>query len=92
MLGLFTKRALIFERKDKDGWKKAKELLKENGIRFASGSYDNEMPPVGCGAKMDPRDYGKMGRIDRLNYEIEVAEEDKERAMQLLQEAGLYDF
>lgn len=92
MLGLFTKRELIFERKDKAGWKKAKELLKENGIRFASGSYDDEMPPVCCGAKIDPRDYGEMGRIDRLNYEIEVAAEDKDRAMRLLQDAGLYEF
>ena len=42
------------------------------------------MPFCGCGAKLDPRDFGPDGRIDRLTYDISVRAEDAARARELL--------
>ena len=38
----------------------------------------------GCGAKLDHRDFGPNGKIDRLTYYISVKPEDVERAKELL--------
>ena len=39
---------------------------------------------TGCGAKLDHRDFGPNGKIDRLTYYISVKPEDVERAKELL--------
>ena len=43
-----------------------------------------EAPACGCGAKLDHRDFGPNGKIDRLTYYISVKPEDVERAKELL--------
>ena len=50
-----------------------------------SGFYDTEMPVCGCGAKLDHRDFGPNGRIDRHTYYISVRPEDLERAREVLE-------
>lgn len=46
-------------------------------------------PPIcGCGAKLDIRDFGPQGKIDRNFYYIDVPEKDYEKARTLLMEAG----
>ncbi|MEE0800165.1 MAG: hypothetical protein U0L91_02675 [Gemmiger sp.] len=69
----FEKREYVFRKKDKTAWKMAREALEEAGItRMRCGAYDVEPPACGCGAKLDPRDFGKNGRIDRRMFFIKV--------------------
>ena len=49
-----------------------------------SGIYDTEMPVCGCGAKLDHRDFGPNGKIDRHTYYLSVRPEDAERAREVL--------
>ena len=51
---------------------------------MGSGSYESEPPVCGCGAKLDLRDFGPGGKIDRSSYYIFVRPEDAERARELL--------
>ena len=85
---LFGKRETVYDaRGDKPRWKAAKQKLKDAGIRIAeSGSYETEMPVCGCGAKLDARDFGTGGRIDRLSYYIMVRQEDAQKAKNVLGE------
>ena len=43
----------------------------------------------GCGAKLDPRDFGKNGKIDREIYWIRVPEKDAEAILARLAEEGI---
>ena len=59
--------------------------LKDAGIKvMETGFYETEAPACGCGAKLDHRDFGPNGKIDRLTYYISVKPEDVERAKELL--------
>ena len=49
-----------------------------------SGFYDTEAPICGCGAKLDHRDFGPNGPIDRHTYYLCVRPEDVPRAKALL--------
>ena len=80
-MALFGKREKIFEVwGDAPRWKAAKRALKDAGIKIMeSGFYDTEMPVCGCGAKLDHRDFGPNGKIDRHTYYLSVRPEDAER-------------
>lgn len=84
-MGFFTKRERIFEEKGaKEKWKVCKTALKEAGMDISSGSYPSEAPICGCGSKLDIRDFGPKGKIDRDIYYIEVAIPQVEEAKSLL--------
>ena len=85
-MALFGRREKVYEiQGDKARWKEARALLKAAGIRImGSGSYESEPPVCGCGAKLDLRDFGPGGKIDRSSYYIFVRPEDAERARELL--------
>ena len=75
-MALFGKREKAYEVwGDKPRWKEARQRLKDAGIKA---------PACGCGAKLDHRDFGPNGKIDRLTYYISVKPEDVERAKELL--------
>ena len=59
-----------------------KEAVAQMCIR--DRSYDGEMPICGCGAKIDRRNYGPGGWIDRRTYYIAVRPEDEARARDML--------
>ena len=85
-MALFGKREKAFEVwGDKPRWKEARQRLKENGVKIMeTGYYETDPPLCGCGAKLDLRDFGPNGKIDRLTYYISVRPEDAERARALL--------
>ncbi len=80
----FQKMETVFEKKDKEAWKWAAEALKKEGISFRKGSFEEEPPVCGCGAKLDPRNFGAKGAIDRSTYVIRVPETDAGRAREVL--------
>lgn len=88
MMALFGSWEKVFEvRGDKPRWKAARQALKDGGLkRMQTSSYETEMPFCGCGPKLDPRDFGPNGRIDRLTYDISVRPEDAARARELLKD------
>ena len=49
-----------------------------------AGFYDTEPPVCGCGAKLDHRDFGPNGPIDRHTYYLSVPLEEVSRARALL--------
>lgn len=79
---LFGKREVVFQvQGDKARWKAARETLKAAGIEIMeAGSYEGEMPLCSCGAKIDRRNYGPNGWIDRRIYYVSVRPQDVERA------------
>lgn len=87
-MALFGKRVVAYRvQGDKAAWKAAREKLKAAGIKIMeSGSYESEMPICGCGAKIDRRNYGPGGWIDRRIYYVSVRPEDEARAAALLAE------
>lgn len=86
-MALFGKREIVFEvQGNKDRWNAGREALKTAGIRIMeAGSREGEMPLCGCGAKIDRRNYGPNGWIDRRIYYIAVRPEDVEAAKTVLQ-------
>ncbi|MEI3297182.1 hypothetical protein [Dysosmobacter welbionis] len=89
-MALFGKREKAYEVwGDKPRWKEARQRLKDAGIKvMETGFYETEAPACGCGAKLDHRDFGPNGKIDRLTYYISVKPEDVERAKELLADSG----
>ena len=85
-MALFGKREVVFRSPgDKARWQAAKEALKAAGIEnMEANSYEGEIPLCSCGAKIDRRNYGPNGWIDRRVYYIAVRPEDVERAGQVL--------
>ena len=82
---IFGKKTTVFRKPDKAGWQAARETLKTAGIRgIRAGRYDVEPSVCGCGAKLDPRNFGAKGPIDRSMYFIEVPAEEAGRARALL--------
>ena len=88
---LFKKRVSIFKKRDKETWLQVKEALKDAGLPgVKSGHYLQEtVMGGGCGAKLDPRDFGTKGRIDRDIYWVDVPEEEAAHAKQILRENGI---
>lgn len=85
-MALFGKRVVVYRAQgEKAVWKSARETLKAAGIKIMeSGSYEGEMPICGCGAKIDRRNYGPNGWLDRRIYYIAVRPEDEARAGDML--------
>ena len=85
-MALFGKREVVFRAPgDKARWQAAKEALKAADIEIMeANSYEGEMPLCSCGAKIDRRNYGPNGWIDRRVYYIAVRPEDVERAGEVL--------
>ena len=87
MMGFFSKKITVYKEKGcKEDWQKAKARLKEAGILFASTSLPSEAPACGCGAKLDIRDFGPRGKIDRDLYYIDVEEKYAARARAILED------
>lgn len=90
MFGI-KKRVEIFKKKDKETWDEIKKILSDDGsVDYKAGHYFQEtVTGGGCGAKLDPRDFGAKGKIDREIYWIKVPEADIERAREILLKAGV---
>ncbi|MCR4656111.1 MAG: hypothetical protein K5770_07790 [Lachnospiraceae bacterium] len=88
---MFEKRVEIFKKRDKGTWLEIKETLKNAGIRgVRTGHYlQDSVMAGGCGAKLDPRDFGKKGRIDREIYWIKVRESDEKNVRDILRQNGI---
>ena len=88
---LFKKRVPIFKKRDRETWAQIRAALKEAklpGVR--AGHYLQEtVMGGGCGAKLDPRDFGGNGRIDRDIYWVEVPEELETQARDILRSRGI---
>lgn len=85
------KRVAIFKKRDRETWLLLRDALKGAQLPgMKSGHYLQEtVMGGGCGAKLDPRDFGGRGRIDREIYWIEVPQSQEERAREILRENGL---
>ncbi len=69
----FEKKVLIYRKRDRETWDKIKKILKDAGIRGVSaGHYTQEKIPVGGYSMLDPRDFGRNGRINRDIYYVRV--------------------
>ena len=88
---LFKKRVPIFKKRDKETWLQIKDALKAAGYTgFKAGHYLQEtVMGGGCGAKLDPRDFGGKGKIDRDIYWVEVPEETEKEARDILLRSGI---
>ena len=88
---MFKKRVDIFKKRDKETWLLIKSALKDAGLPVVrSGHYLQEtVMGGGCGAKLDPRDFGGHGRIDRDIYWVSVIQGDEEKAQEILRRNGL---
>ena len=90
-MGLFEKHVDIFKKRDKESWQQIKAALKEAGYTGArSGHYLQEtVMGGGCGAKLDPRDFGGHGKIDRDIYWVDVKQSSEEKAREILRQSGI---
>ena len=80
-MALFEKREEVFCKRDRDGWTAAKAALKAAGVRGMRAWHFEDEPPVGgCGCKLDIRNFGPKGRIDREMYVVTVPAAELERA------------
>lgn len=88
---MFEKRVTIYKKRDRATWEEIKRSLKAAGLKgFKAGHYFQEtVTGGGCGAKLDPRDFGPGGRIDRDIYWVKVIEGDEERASDILKKDGI---
>ena len=88
-MGLFEKKVLIFRKRDRETWEKIREALSKAQIRFSSTSYEQDNIPVGGYSAMDPRNYGRGGRIDRRIYTVSVKASLEQEALEAVRSAGL---
>ncbi|MBE6909639.1 MAG: hypothetical protein E7474_08755 [Ruminococcaceae bacterium] len=88
---MFEKHIDIFKKRDRETWLRIKSALKEAGLRgVRSGHYLQDVVLAGgCGAKLDPRDFGAKGKIDREIYWVSVIAADEERARDILRKNGI---
>ena len=71
---MFEKKIEIFKKKDRAAWTEIRDLLKKEGV---------------AGTKLDPRDFGKKGKIDRDIYYIRVRAADADRVREILRRNGI---
>ncbi len=88
---MFEQRVYIFKKRDRETWDRIRTVLKEAGLPgVKSGHYLQEtVMGGGCGAKLDPRDFGGHGRIDREIYWVKVIRGDEEKAGEILRQNGI---
>ena len=84
-------RVYIFKRRDSDTWNEIKKVFDADGsVDYKAGHFFQEtVSHGGCGAKLDPRDFGSKGKIDREIYWVKVPEADADRAREILLKAGI---
>ena len=90
----FAKKVTVFKKKDKETWQKIRDALKEaglKGVRANSYSVDS-LCVCGCGSKLDPRNFGAKGKIDRDVYFVDVRADNEQRAKNILSERGIETF
>lgn len=86
-MALFEKREEVFCKRDREGWSAVKAALKAAGIRGVKAWHYEAEPPVGgCGCKLDIRNFGPKGRIDREMYVVAVPVSELEQARSALGE------
>lgn len=88
-MSLFEKKVPVFRKRDKDTWLQIKQALKGAGVPFSAGHYEQDNIPVGGYSALDPRNFGKGGRIDREIYYVNVKVSQKENALEVIRLAGL---
>ncbi len=88
---MFEKKTDIFKKKDRAAWTEIKDLLKKEGVTGVSAGHylQDSVMAGGCGAKLDPRDFGEGGKIDREVYYIRVKDNDLERVQEILRQNGV---
>ena len=88
---LFEKRITIYKKKDSATWKQIRKVLKDAGLKgVRAGHYlQDAVMAGGCGAKLDPRDFGAGGKVDHDVYFIRVREADVEKARGILLREGI---
>ncbi len=87
----FEKKVTIFKKKDRETWQRIKDVLKAEGFKgVRAGHYfADTLCACGCGSKLDPRDFGAKGKIDRDIYYVDVRKDDAERAAAVLEGNGI---
>ena len=90
----FSKKVTIYKKKDSETWKQVKDALKDSGLKGvrASSYAADSLCACGCGSKLDPRNFGAKGYIDRHVYFVDVKAEDVEHAKSILSERGIETF
>ena len=88
---LFEKKVTIYKKKYRETWQQIKNVLKDGGLKGVSAGHyaQDAVMACGCGAKLDPRNFGARGRVDHDVYYIHVREADAERARELIRQNGL---
>ena len=88
---LFEKKITIYKKKDRETWQEIRDTLKSGGLKGVSASHyaQDAVMACGCGAKLDPRDFGAKGKVDHDVYCIKVREKDVQRAKELILQSGL---
>ena len=88
---MFEKKETIFRKKDRAMWKEIRVLLKEEGFKgVRAGHYlQDSVMACGCGAKLDPRDFGAKGKADHDIYYIRVNASDADAAREAIRRGGL---
>ena len=87
----FEKKVTIFKKKDRETWQRIKDTLKAEGFKgVRAGHYfADTLCACGCGSKLDPRNFGAKGKIDRDIYYVDVRKDDVEKATAILQAHGV---
>ncbi len=85
------KRVPIFKKRDRETWLQIRSALKEAKLPgLKAGHYLQEtVMGGGCGAKLDPRNFGSKGVIDRDIYWVKVIAGDEEKAREILRKNGV---
>ena len=88
---MFEKKTEIFKKRDRETWLQIKSTLKQAGLRGTrAGHYlQDAVMAGGCGAKLDPRDFGTKGKIDRDIYWVKVPASEEAHAKELLRQSGI---
>lgn len=88
-MGLFRDDSVkVYEAKGKKAeWKLVRRALKEAGLeKVKANVWQDEAGACGCGAKLDVRDFGPNGKIDRDVYSIRVRKEDAGKAEEIVRQ------
>ena len=85
------KRVPIFKKRDRETWLLVRSALREAKLPGLKSGHNLQETVMGggCGAKLDPRDFGGRGKIDREIYWIEVPASEETHAREILRENGL---
>ena len=88
---MFEKKETIYKKKDRETWLAIRSLLKEQGFKGVSAGHylQDSVMACGCGAKLDPRDFGAKGKADHDIYYIRVRLNDVQPALDLIRQNGL---